>query len=141
MAGLMDWAMARLEEGTATVRELLSAPRLPFDESLRSRLPERHGIYSIYSRNAAPGEILRAGRTKTAAGGLRQRIYSNHLMGNQPGNLRAQLVRDGACKNLEEAKLWLQGHCTVQFVVIEDAKARCWAEHFMLSILRPKYSD
>ena len=62
-----------------------------------SKLPCEHGLYVIYRKDAGDGEVLRAGRTKTAGDGLRQRIYQNHLMGNQKGNLRSQLLADGIC--------------------------------------------
>ena len=61
------------------------------------------GIYRIFDVGE-PHETVRAGRTKTAAGGLRQRVYQNHLMGDQKGNLRAQLVAGGVCADLEGAK-------------------------------------
>jgi len=137
----MDWLDERLDLAKLTLETLLSATRLPFDESLRARLPEAHGIYAISVKDANPGTFLRAGRTKSAVGGLRQRIYQNHLMGDQKGNLRAQLVNDGQCKDLDHAKAWIREHCCVQFVVIENDDERQWAEYFILAILRPKYSD
>src|SRR5205807_1245649 len=104
----MDWLTTRLQEGKGWLDALLSAPKLRFDESLRSRLPDRHGIYAISTAKVTHGEFLRVGRTKTAGDGLRQRIYQNHLMGNQKGNLRRQLVRDGKCSNLEQTKTWIR---------------------------------
>ncbi len=136
----MDWVTERIAEGRQLLERLLAAPPLQFDRSIRSRLPERPGIYAIYVRDGRPGKALRAGRTR-GAGGLRQRIYQNHLMGKQAGNLRAQLVRDGVCSDLGKAKAWIQEKCLVQFLVIEHDEARAWAEHFILSVLRPKYSD
>lgn len=137
----MEWKAQREAECRQLLEKLLLAPQLAFGDALRSKLPEDPGIYAIYVNGANPGEVLRAGRTKSAAGGLRQRIYQNHLIGTQSGNLRAQLVRDGQCMGLEEAKGWVRENCTVQFLVIVDEQLRRWAEHFMLSILRPKYSD
>ena len=79
-------------------------------------------------KGSKPGEVLRAGRTKTAAGGLRQRVYRNHFMGDQPGNLRSQLVQQAVCKTIEETKDWIRANCAVQYVVIEDDELRRWAE-------------
>ena len=110
----MDWVAERLDQCRRVLDELLKAPKLSFDETLRSKLPERHGLYAIYVKEAPPGDVLRAGRTKSAAGGLRQRTYQNHLMGNQQGNLRSQLVRDGQCRDLDEAKVWIRENCLVQ---------------------------
>ncbi len=137
----MDWLVPRLDEGKGWFDALLTSPKLLFDESLRSKLPEGHGIYAISMRNATPGDFLRAGRTKTAKGGLRQRIYQNHFMGDQDGNLRKQLLRTGRCAKLEETKPWIQEHCQVQFIIVDDAQERSWAEYFILSLLRPGFCD
>ena len=64
----MDWLTERLEGNRKILDELLSAPKLPFDESLRSRLPERPGLYAICIKDAQPGEFLRAGRTRCGGG-------------------------------------------------------------------------
>lgn len=136
-----DWASERLAELEATVRQLLGSTALAFDERLHGLLPEQHGIYAIYTKNASPGDVLRAGKTKTAAGGLRQRIYRNHFMGNQPGNLRSQLVQEGVCKGLEDTKPWIRANCVVKYAVIEEDEARKWAEYMMLALLRPRYCD
>ena len=138
---MIEWINIRLEEQRKLVDQLLSAPKFPFDDSLRSQLPDKPGLYAISVKNAPTGEFLRAGRTKGAAGGLRQRIYQNHLMGNQHGNLRAQLVQEGRCSDIEEANRWIRENCRVQFLVIEDDQRRQWAEYFMLSLLRPNYCD
>jgi hypothetical protein len=137
----IDWASERLAELEATVRQLLGSTSLAFDERLHGLLPEQQGIYAIYTKNASPGDVLRAGKTKTAAGGLRQRIYRNHFMGNQPGNLRSQLVQEGVCKGLEDTKPWIRANCVVKYAVIEEDEARKWAEYMMLAVLRPRYCD
>lgn len=137
----MEWLATRLEEGKSWFDALISSPKLRFDESLRSRLPEQHGVYAISILNATLGVFLRAGRTKTAGDGLRQRIYQNHFMGNQSGNLRQQLVKDGRCVNLDQTKPWIRENCQVQFIIVEDAQERRWAEYFILSLLCPEFCD
>jgi hypothetical protein len=62
-------------------------------------------------------------------------------MGDQPGNFRAQLVKEGRCSNVQEAKTWIRENCVVQFLTVEDDQMRQWAEYFMLSLLRPQYCD
>lgn len=136
-----DWIQVRLRECQQILDQLLAGPKVPFNDEIRSRLPTEHGLYAIHHREAVGGDVLRAGRTKTASGGLRQRIYQNHLMGDQQGNLRSQLVADGTCLNLEQAKSWIQRNCLVQFIAVKDDRLRAWAEYFMLSILRPKHCD
>ena len=95
------------------------------------------GIYYISNKS---GEILRAGSPKTSDS-LKQRIYQNHFMGKQSGNIRSQLVKEGMCKDLNDAKTYLKERCIVRWKVIADINNRKWAEHFMLSILQPKFSD
>ncbi|MGH9469709.1 MAG: hypothetical protein ACRD1N_05125 [Terriglobia bacterium] len=136
-----NWLIESLDWAKLILGRLLDAPKLHFDITLRSRLPETHGIYAISLMDAPPGAYLRAGRTNSAAGGLRQRVYQNHLMGDQKDNLRAQLAKDGQCPDLDHAKIWIREHCCVQVLVIENDDERQWAEHFILAVLRPKYGD
>ena len=89
-----DSIRRRLHALESELAQLLNSPAIRFDDRCRSALPEAPGIYRIFDPTT-PEQTVRAGRTKTAAGGLRQRVYQNHLMGNQAGNLRAQLVAGG----------------------------------------------
>jgi hypothetical protein len=132
---------SHVDELTAVLCGLLNAPLLRFDDRLRSKLPDKHGIYVIYRIDTPEPIIIRAGRTKTAVEGLRQRIYRSHFMGNRHGNIRAQLVRGGVCPDVIATKSWIQTNAAVRFLVIEDDEQRKWAEHFMLSVLRPEYCD
>jgi len=136
-----DWVQVRMNECQQIVDQLLTAPKIAFNEEIRSKLPSEQGLYAILEKDAPAGEVLRAGRTKTAGEGLRQRIYQNHLMGNQKGNLRSQLIGDGTCPDFLEAKAWIQRNCVVQFIVVRDDRLRVWAEYFMLSVLRPRHCD
>jgi hypothetical protein len=63
------------------------------------------------------------------------------LMGTQAGNLRAQLVADGVCADLESAKRYIQESLAVQIFVAEDAEERIWLAHFVLGVLQPQYCD
>lgn len=117
-----EWATQRTAQLTAILAQLLNSPRVPFDDRLHAVLPTRPGIYAIYEKTAPAGEVLRAGRTKTAAGGLHQRIYQNHLHGNQSGNLRQQLVSKGVCAEISETKSWICANCVVQFTVVEKVE-------------------
>jgi hypothetical protein len=139
-ANKMDGFEQHIEEMKELLDRLLAATPYSFDESLRSNLPEEPGLYMIFTRNDGLEEVLRAGRT-SGAGGLRQRVYQNHLMGNQSGNLRAQLVGAKICKDLTEAKIWTRANCWVRFLVVKDGNALRWGEHFILSVLRPTFCD
>lgn len=129
----------RVIEGMAWVETLMSAEPVPIDASVRGRLPELPGIYA-FSLIGKPTAVVRAGRTR-GAGGVRQRIYQNHLMGNQSGNLRAQLVRAGRCVSMDDAKQWIRSTCEVRYAVVENSEDLWWIELFMLAIVRPEFSD
>lgn len=130
----------RLGSLEAQLGRLLDLPAIRFDERCRSSLPEAPGIYRIFDPSQ-PVQTIRAERTKTAAAGLRQRVYQNHLMGNQSGNLRSQLVQNGACKDLDAAKYYIREKLAVQVLIVEDPEERVWLEHFMLAVLRPRFCD
>lgn len=139
-AVLADQFEQRILHGRQVVGELLSAKMCGFRNLTPSTLPGEPGIYVITTDS---GEILRAGRTENQ--GLCDRIYRNHLMGSQAGNLRAQLVKDGTVADLKEAKQWIRQNCLVQFLRknrLDDKSIKMkWAEHFMLAVLRPRFSN
>jgi len=62
-------------------------------------------------------------------------------MGNQDGNLRAQLVANGDCSDLESAKSWIRKNCEVRYLEVDDSSTRASFEHFMLAVLQPKFCD
>jgi hypothetical protein len=62
-------------------------------------------------------------------------------MGNQSGNLRAQLVAGGECSDIEAAKQLIRDKFGVQILVVENSDERAALEHFMLAVLRARYSD
>src|ERR1041385_4253188 len=101
----------RIDDCLAILQSLLSTPELPFDRNLRGSLPNEPGLYRIYEEGSDWGKSLRVGRTKSAGEGLRQRVYQNHYMGSQPGNIRAQLIEGGRCPNLASAKDYLRERC------------------------------
>jgi hypothetical protein len=121
------------------LEELLESPHIAFDAHCLSSLPAKPGIYRIFDPSD-PVPTIRAGRTN-AKGGLRQRLYQNHLMGNQPGNLCSQLIRYGVCSDRAAAKNHVRTKFVAQVLIIEDNRERAWLEHFMLALLMPLYSD
>jgi uncharacterized protein (DUF1499 family) len=132
---------SRIDKNLNYLIALISSKQYSFDDELWSSLPEDHGVYRIFEDGADWSSSLRVGRTKSAEGGLRQRVYQNHFMGNQQGNIKAQLVEAGKFQNQEEAKEYLKAKCKVQFITIEDKNERKWTEHFIISILQPQFSD
>ncbi len=112
-----------------------------FDENLENSLLAEHGVYRIFENGAGWSPSLLVGRTKSTADELRYRVYQNHYLGKQRGNIKAQLVKSKRCADLGRAKEFLEEKCQVQFIIIEDEIERKWAEHFILSILQPEFTD
>ncbi len=133
-----DWIDSRVEELMPVLMQLLNAPFVEFGKGLRARLPSARGVYAISRKDARPGEYLRAGKTDKS---LKQRIYQNHWMGDQDGNLRKQLVKGGDCVSFQATQGWICENCRLQFLVIEDNRTRTLAEHFIIAVLKPKYVD
>lgn len=132
--------VSRAEGLQAQLAHLWGSRVIRFDDGCRSAMPEEQGVYRIFDPTC-PDETIRAGRTKTAGGGLRQRVYQNHLMGDQQGNLRQQLVDGKSCADLAAAKTYIREHLAVQVLLVEDENERRCLEYFMLSVLRPRYFD
>ncbi|MGA3262792.1 MAG: hypothetical protein ABSC47_01965 [Terracidiphilus sp.] len=120
------------------VERLLDQTPTPYSSAKPSSFPETKGVYVITS---AQGEVLRAGKTGKGNATFRERLYRNHLMGNQEGNLRAQLVGSGECSDMEQAKSWIRENCSVRYLEIDDSSTRANLEHFMLAVLQPKFCD
>lgn len=95
-----QWIEDHIQQGRRVIKKLLKAKRISFGDLTPSKLPDKPGIYVITNKDT--GEVLRAGRTDKQT--LRTRLYNNHLMGNQAGNIRAQLVREGICEDMKKAK-------------------------------------
>src|ERR1035438_755117 len=90
---------------TKEVARLLDQTPISYRNVKPSSFPETKGIYVT---TLLEGEVLRAGKTGGGNATLRQRLYSNHPMGNQAGNLRTQLVDSGQCADMEEARIGLK---------------------------------
>jgi hypothetical protein len=130
----------REKQCSEILQRLLAAPAFEFDEKLRERLPLRKGLYLIARKDGPKGEYLHAGQSPKAKEGLRSRVWSQHF--TQGGDrARSDLVQKVIDKGHADGKAtsqaWIRANCRVQWVVEEDLDLRCWAEHYMLSVLRP----
>lgn len=122
------------EKLTSQLYILLASPIVKFDQECRGNLPNQPGIYRIFWLDRQ-SDTIRAGRTDKT---LRQRIYANHLMGNQAGNLRTQLVNAKYCVDLDDAKNFIRRNLAVQFISVLNTEERVSLEHFILAVLHPK---
>jgi hypothetical protein len=129
-------------EGKEILEKLLSAPAFPFDINLKSRLPVQHGVYVISRRNGTCLEYLHAGRSNNASGGLRSRIWAQHVTGGGDrarSDLVQKVIDRGLAVDRLSAQAWIKTNCFVQWAVEENDDLRCWAEHYILSVLRPSW--
>lgn len=130
----------RRDQYAEILERLLAAPAFAFDDSLRSRLPVKKGLYLIARKDGPKGEYLHGGQSPKAKEGLRSRVWRQHF--SQGGDrARSDLVQKVIDKRYADdkatAKAWIRANCLVQWVVEEDEDLRCWAEHYVLSLLRP----
>src|SRR5205823_13681098 len=69
------------------LEQILASPVIRLGTDCRKKLPELPGVYRFLAP-AQPIATVRAGRGDIT---LLQRIYTNHIMGDQSGTLRWQL--------------------------------------------------
>ncbi len=129
----------RFEIGRQVVSRLLSSVRVPMGSATPASFPDEPGLYLFADRSS--DEPLRAGESQS----LRSRIYRNHLMGSQPGNLPAQLIAGGEAENQNAAKVWIRARCDVRFLTYGQVESieldRFSAEHFVLGAIRPRFTE
>lgn len=113
----------RLENARTTYEILLASKVYSFDSVTPSSLPEVEGIYVIWLKDTE--EALYVGRTKN----IRQRLYTNHLMGNKSSaRLKKYIVDDNdnypEINNYAKAKLFIKENCCFQFITEEENNLR-----------------
>jgi hypothetical protein len=131
------WLALRWKTGQRVITELLNMePRAASTLELRD-VPAHWGLYAFSEIGADEGTFLRAGQTDNLA----RRICTDHLRGNQAGDLAAQLRASRDCADLAVARWFIQHRCLVRWVEVPDAATAMWSELLMLGLLRPKYAD
>ncbi len=92
------------------LRELLGRSPVPFDRCLRSALPVPGGVYRVLEKAAGWQSSVYVGKT----GNLRERIYTNHFVGNRRAStLKKKLIRDGLRADEDAVKEYLRHRCLV----------------------------
>ncbi|HRP36745.1 MAG TPA: GIY-YIG nuclease family protein [Candidatus Dojkabacteria bacterium] len=120
--------------------QLLTAEKIEFSNLTPSKIVESGGVYIITdSRNPLNEIPFYIGRTKN----LRQRIYTNHLMGGL-GNARLKkyLVNDPVLINITDkytAKSFIRENCSVRWITEEDFKQRGYFEGYFTGMLKPQF--
>ena len=119
--------------------KLLASEKISFnDVHLHRKLPTQSGVYRIFGRKADWNKSIYVGGSND----LLQRIFHNHLMGGKASStLKKKLINDLGLKDAKAVKNYLKRHCALQFIVVKNKKEIKFIEHFLISILRPKYND
>ena len=107
-------------------RQLRAARAVPFPKAgQRLTVPDKHGVYVIYSPR---GVVLHVGRTLRGKRGLRQRL-NNHLHGASAFTIQ----------HLDGKGSKLRGSHRFAFLEIPDARRRALVEAFAVGSLCPKH--
>lgn len=137
----MNWISDRLQECDDILRKLITAPYYAFNEQLKKTIPLEHGVYAISKCGVKNGEYLHVGISKRGANGLKGRVWEQHFkIGGSSGDLIEKVKRNADSQrniSISKAREWIIAHCQVQWVVLNDPELRRWAEHYVLSALRP----
>jgi|SRR3989338_9334923 len=105
----------------------------PLGQINRRNIPKKPGIYLFTDKKR---KILYVGKTKN----LQDRLYSKHRMGTpESSTLKRKLIK---LKGLNEnnVKKYIESNFYVRWRVVSFIKA-AYFEHFLISVLNPKYND
>lgn len=110
-----------------------------FSSVVPSDLPEKAGVYVIWLKDTE--EVLYVGRTRN----IRQRLYTNHLMGNKSSaRLKKYLVDDVNLPDIVEyidAKNYMKANCCFQFILVEDNNERGHVEGLLGYLTEARYIE
>jgi hypothetical protein len=117
-------------------RALVSKSPLHFRDLTPSRVPEAPGVYIITAVIDGSEKPYYIGRSKN----LRQRLYSNHLMGPRSNaRLKKYLVDFGECSDMASAKDFIRQNCIARWIEESDTRKRGAIEGYTTGLLFPKY--
>jgi hypothetical protein len=117
------------------VQRLMSQEAVAFDPSNRDVVPTSHGLYAIHTTK---GVCLHAGWTRSKT--LQHRLFTQHYAGGGKG-AGSDLVQKIQSKNVTDSKTsaqkWIRANCVFRWLEVPERVTRHWAEHRLLSFLRP----
>jgi len=121
------------------LQSLLLLNPIPFSTLTPSKIPERAGVYLITEKLNKKETALYVGRTKN----LRQRIYTNHLMGSiTNARLKKYIINDAdhSCfQDVKLAKVYIRKNCLVRWIFEDEIRIRGAIEGYLTAMLFPKY--
>lgn len=131
---------SRLESAREVYNQLINSKVHSFSNIVRSELPEKAGVYIIWLKDTE--EVLYVGRTRN----IRQRMYTNHLMGNKSSaRLKKYLVDDNIFHpeivEYSDAKKYIRENCNFQYILVEDNNERGHIEGLMGYLTNARYIE
>ncbi len=127
----------RLKYADKIWNSIISSRVYEFSSFVPSELPEDAGVYMIWLKDTK--EVLYVGRTKN----IRQRMYTNHLMGNKSSaRLKKYLVDDEGLPDIvsyAEAKQYIKDHCCFQYILVKGNNERGHIEGLLSFLTEVRY--
>jgi hypothetical protein len=109
--------------------------RNPLDfEQTKKDAPTSPGLYAIFCIGTE--KCLHAGKSKN----LRHRLLVQHYSGGGIGagsDIVQKIQSNGLAEDRASAQKWIQSNCLFRWIEEPDHETRHWAEHRLLSYLRP----
>jgi hypothetical protein len=125
------------KELDARVKLLMTSNPIPFEPRYSRKVPHSPGLYAIFRKDT--GECLHAGQAKD----LWNRLFVQHYKGGGKGagsDLIQKVQTHGCARDRASSQDWIRVHCLIQWLEEPDREIRHWAEHRLLSRLRPIWS-
>jgi hypothetical protein len=123
----------------SSLKELLKMKPMQFGIITPSILPNNAGVYLISEVIENTENALYVGRTKN----LRQRLYTNHLMGSTSNaRLKKYIIHDenhSCFGDVKKAKEYIREFCQVRWVFQDDTRVRGAIEGYFTAKFFPKY--
>lgn len=124
---------------STSLNDLLQMKPMHFNRLTPSVLPLNAGVYLITETLENIENALYVGRTKN----LRQRLYTNHLMGStNNARLKKYIIQDEkhpCFGDLSKTKEYIREYCQVRWIFQDDPRIRGALEGYFTAKFFPKY--
>jgi hypothetical protein len=122
-----------------SMTDLLAMQPVPYSTITPSQIPGKAGVYLLFEVLRKREFALYVGRTKN----LRNRIYTNHLMGSiSNARLKKYIIQDANHSCFDDvvlAKDYIRKNCFIKWILEDDIRKRGALEGYFTARLFPKY--
>ncbi len=129
---MIDKLEKRLPKLKKYADEILKQDTIRLTDLKYSQIPEKSGVYIIYNNK----KVIYIGNTQN----LRNRIYRNHLMGEERSSILKKKIMKERNLSRSKAKEYMKKYLSVRYRIIPTSKIDS-VEHFLISLFVPKYND